>query len=147
MRILLTLALLTVFPLVLFADQGNVNVQGRVLLRANVDVPFSADAPIPGPPATQFNDAPPAPGPVTTHPAPAYQYEQAPTYEYTPTYQTRVRYRLRVQPARFYYQPVVSYEPTMPVLFGDPCLTGLGGGFLGARRERLDIRYRYRSGW
>ena len=145
MKYLLTLLTLLV-PTLLLANDGTVRVNGRVQLRADVDVPFAADAAIPGPVETP--PAPPAPGPVTTSP-PVYQYEQSPIYQYAPQFQARVRYRLRVQPARLYYQPYVQYEPS-PVLLGDPCLTGFSGGFLGARglgRERLDIRYRYRSGW
>jgi hypothetical protein len=144
--LLASLALLTVLPFQLRAENGNVRVNGRVQLRADVDVPFSADAPIPGP-APTVTDPPPVPGPVTTQP-PVYQYSE-PVYqhEYVPQFQTRIRYRLRLQPARFYYQPYVAYEP-VPQQFAVPCLdcpTGLS--LLGGRRERLDIRYRYRSGW
>jgi len=154
----LALALLTVLPFQLRASEpGTVRVDGRVRLRADIDAPFSADAAIPAP-AAQFNDTPPAPGPVTTQP-PVYQYsEPAPIYqhEYVPQLQARVRYRLRVRPAQLYYQPVVQYEPVAPVLLGDPCLAGsygylgaprFGGLGLGLGRERIDVRYRYRSGW
>lgn len=151
MKYLIALTLLTLLPFQLYAGEwasgaaGNIRVEGRVRLRADIDQPFSAEAQIPGPAATD-----PAPTPVQVQPAPVYQYtEPAPVYQHdylVPQYQARLRYRLRVQPARFYFQPYVAYEPAFPAAFADPCLAGFGGGFLG-RRERLDIRYRYRSGW
>ena len=153
-RLIFAVALLTVLPFQLRANEpGSVQIQGRVRLRADIDQPFSAEAQIP---AAQVQvaepPAPPAPSvqyvepPAVRYEAPQVVYE-APQVQFIP----RVRYRLRMRSA-FYYQPYTSYEPVyqpQAVQFADPyCPTcPQFGGFSGIGRQRVDIRYRYRSGW